>query len=135
MRTEHPNLLLMRRLWEASARGDGEAVAAGYAPDAVLSAPGGPIPPLSGEFKGKEQILDYLASWGEVVDDSRSEILDMYASDSGAVVRYRTLAMRGGRQLDMQFLYVAAIEAGRIVRATIVAMDQRRYDEFWRRTH
>ena len=132
MRDEHPNLSLMRRLWEASARGDAEALSVGYAPDAVLRAYGGPVSPRTGEYKGIDEILDYLASAGETVDDLSSEMLEMYTSDGGVVVRYRTLATRGDQHLDMQYLYIAAIEAGRIVRATLVPMDQRRNDEFWR---
>jgi ketosteroid isomerase-like protein len=124
----------MRRLWDASARGDADALRAGYAPDAVLRAYGGPVSPRAGEFKGIEEILDYLASAGETVDDLRSDILEIYTSDGGVVLRYRTVATRGDKHLDMQYLYIAAIEAGRIVRATLVPTDQRRNDEFWR-TH
>ena len=132
MRDEHPNLSLMRRLWDASARGDADALSAGYAPDAVLRAYGGPLSTVAGEFKGIEEIFDYLARAGETVDDLRSEMLEIYTSDGGAVIRYRTVATRGEKHLDMQYLYIAAIEPGRIVRATLVPMDQRRNDEFWR---
>jgi hypothetical protein len=48
------------------------------------------------------------------------------------VIRYRTLATRGGKHLDMQFLLLLAIEQQRIVRSELVPMDQRRNDEFWR---
>jgi ketosteroid isomerase-like protein len=129
---EHPNRALMRRVWEASARGDADAVSAGYAPDAVLRAHGGPMNQRAGEYKGIDEILGYLASSGETVDDLRSEVLEIYTSGHGAVVRYRVVATRGGMHLDMQYLYIAVIEAERIVRATLVPMDQRRNDEFWR---
>ena len=132
MSAEHPHLSLVRRLWEAGARGDADEVSAIYAPDAVLRAHGAPGGPLVGEFKGTAEILDFLARAGEIVDDSRAELLEMYASDTGAVIRYRSVASRGGKHLDMQYLYVLAIEHGRIVRATLVPTDQRRNDEFWR---
>ena len=131
MREEHPHLSLVRRLWDAGARGDADAICEIHAPDAVLRAHG-VSGPLAGEFKGIAEILDFLARAGELVDDSRSEIIDIYTSDAGAVIRYRTVATRGGEHLDMQYLYVLAIEQGRIVAATIVPADQRRNDEFWR---
>ena len=127
----HPHLSLMRRLWDAGARGDADTVCEIYAPDAVLRAHGAPGP-LSGEFKGIDEILDFLARMGELVDDSISEILDVYTSNAGAVLRYRSVATRGAEQLDMQYLYILAIEQGRIVEATLVPTDQRRNDEFWR---
>ena len=132
MREEHPHLVLVRRLWEAGARGDADAVSDCYAPGAVLRAYGAPGSPMAGEFKGTAEILDYLARAGEIVDDSSSEALECYASDAGAVIRYRTVATRGGKHLDMQYLYVLAIDEGRIVRAEVVPTDQRRNDEFWR---
>jgi len=122
----------VRRLWEAGAVGDADAVCDCYAPDAVLRAYGVPGNPLAGEFKGIAEIIDYLARAGEIVDDSSSELLECYASDAGAVIRYRTVATRGGKHLDMQYLYVLDIERGRIARATLIPTDQRRNDEFWR---
>jgi ketosteroid isomerase-like protein len=126
MREQHPNLGLVRRLWEAGARGDADGISEIYAPDAVLRAHGIPGGPLVGEFKGISEILDFLARMGELVDDSRAEVLEMYASDTGVVVRFRSVKSRGGKHLDMQYLYVLAIEHGRIVRATLVPTDQRR---------
>jgi ketosteroid isomerase-like protein len=131
MADEHPNLALVHRLWDAGARGDADAIAALYAPDVVIVAHGAPSV-FSGEFKGSDELLDYLAGIGESVDDLRSDLLDVYTNDRGAVVRYRIAAARGPKRLDMQFLYLLEIANGRIVEATIVPSDQRVNDEFWR---
>lgn len=131
MSAEHPHLSLVRRLWDAGARGDAEAFYDLYAPDALLRAHGA-SGPMAGEFKGITEILDYLARAGELVDDLRSEILDIYTSEEGAVIRYRTLATRGDRHLDLQYLYVLSIQRGRIVAASLIPADQRCNDEFWR---
>lgn len=131
MREEHPNVEIARRVWEAVASGDAERIAAFYAPDAVVRGYG-TEGPLVGEFKGIAEILDCLARLGEGVDDLRSEVLEIYPGDSGAVIRYRSRATRGGKQIDMQYLYVLTIEAGRITRAVQIPTDQRRHDEFWR---
>lgn len=131
MREEHPHLSLVRRLWDAGARGDANGICELFAPDAVMRAYGAPGP-LTGEFKGIAEIIDYLARAGEIVDESCSEVIEVYTSDTGAVIRYRTVATRGAKQLDLQYLYILAIEQGRIVGATIVPTDQRRNEEFWR---
>ena len=131
MSEEHPHLSLVRRLWDAVARGDADVICDLFAADGVLRSHGAPGP-FVGEFKGIAEILDFLARAGELVDDSRSEILDTYASDAGAVIRYRTVATRGASHLDMQFLQVLSIAQGRIIDVTIVPTDQRRNDEFWR---
>jgi ketosteroid isomerase-like protein len=132
MHEEHPNLSLVRRLWDAGASGDADAICDLYAPDAVMLAHGAPGSGLTGEFKGIAEILDGLARAGENVDDSSSELLETYASDSGAVIRCRTLATRGGKHLDMQYVLLLAIEQQRIVRSELIPIDQQRNDEFWR---
>jgi hypothetical protein len=126
---EHPHAMVVRRLWEAAARGDPAGVAAAYDPAAVLRAAGHGR--MMGEFKGADAILDYLGRLGEEVDELRSELVDVYTSDAGAVIRYRTVADRGARHLDMEFLYVARIERGRILEADLIPVDQERYDAFW----
>ena len=131
MSGEHPNAALMRRLWEAGAIGDADTICDIYAPDVVLRAHGA-SGPLVGEYKGIAEVLDYLARTGEIVEDFRAELLAIYPSDSGAVIRYRSVAEGGGKHLDMEYLYEVAIARGRIVRATLVPIDQRRNDEFWR---
>jgi ketosteroid isomerase-like protein len=130
MADEHPHVALVRRLWDAVARGDADALTELYAPDAVLRAYG--RNPIAGEFKGIAAILDYFARAGENVEDLRSEILAVYTSDAGAVIRYRTVATRGPKHLDLQSLYVLAIENGRVVEASLAPMDQHQNDAFWR---
>jgi ketosteroid isomerase-like protein len=127
----HPHLEIMHRLWDAGARGDADALAELYAPDAVLRAHGHQSA-LAGEFKGIFEILDFLARAGEIVEELRSELIEIYTSESGAVMRYRTVATRGPRHLDLQYFFVFEIQAGRIVEATLIPADQRQSDAFWR---
>lgn len=130
MHSDHPHAALMRRLWDAAARGDPDGVRDAYGPGAVLRAHGNN--PVAGEFKGGRAIIDYLARMGELVDDLRLELLDVYSSADGAVVRYRTVADRGPKHLDMEYLYVGRVAGGRVVEADLVPSDQRRNDDFWR---
>lgn len=131
MNAEHPNVEIARRVWEAVASGDAERIAEFYAPDAVVRGYGSEGP-LIGEFKGVGEIIERLARLGEGVDDLRSEVLEIYPGATGAVIRYRSHATRGGKHIDMQYFYVLTIEDGRITRASQIPTDQRRHDEFWR---
>ena len=138
MREEHSqhetarrHLEIARKVWEAVANGDADRIAECYAPDAVIRGYGNEGP-LVGEFKGIAEILDRLARVGEGVDDLRSEVLEIYGGETGAVIRYRSNATRGGKQIDMPYVYVLTIEQDRITHAMLIPSDQRRHDEFWR---
>jgi ketosteroid isomerase-like protein len=125
----HPNAELVRELWEALAAGDREPIFRLYAPDAVLHARG--RGPISGDYRGVPAILDFMALAGELVDDLRSEVLDILASEGGAVIRYRTRADRGANHLDMEYIADFHVVDGRIVEAALVPSDQQRHDDFW----
>jgi ketosteroid isomerase-like protein len=129
MNCAHPNAELARRLWEAGADGDREPFFRIYAPDAVLHARG--HGPMAGDFRGVPAILDYLALYGELVDDSRSELLDILASEDGAVIRYRTRADRGSDHLEMDYWFDLQIVEGRVVEAALLPSDQQGHDDFW----
>jgi ketosteroid isomerase-like protein len=130
MTLEHPHAAVARAIWDAIARGDREALLGLYAPDAVLRVHGDN--PLAGEYKGVDSVLAGMARPAELVDDMRSELLDVYAGDTGAVIRYRVTAERGEAQLDQVYLTVVDIRDGRVTRATSLATDQLRTDAFWR---
>jgi len=126
---EHPNLLVAQGLWSSAAEGDAEALRGYLARDVVWTSVG--HNPLSGERKGPEEVLDYLARVGETADDFVSRLEDIFVSELGAVVTYQVQARRGERRLEMEFLLVLRIEAGQVVNALMVAVDQYTNDEFW----
>ena len=131
MASEHPNAALARRLWQAISEGDGSALVGELlAPDVVWRSYGDN--PLAGEAKGVEASLERLARIGENVDELRTELREVYAGEHGAVIWARTHAERGPKVLDGHLLVHLRIEGGHIVSASVVAMDQRRNDEFWR---
>jgi len=129
-REQHPNVQIARRLWNAAADGDANTIAALYAPDVVVRTHG--RGPLAGEVKGVRAALENAARAGELVDDLTSELIDIYASDCGAVLHYRITADRGPKRLDGEAFFVMRIENGRIVEADAVPQDQARDDAFWR---
>ena len=127
---EHPNVQVAKRLWDAAARSDVDALYRLYARDVVARTHG--RNPLAGEVKGVRPVLEHAARAAEGVDDLRSELIDVYASDRGAVIHYRIAAERGASRLDDEALLLLTIVDGRIVRSEAVPLDQARNDAFWR---
>jgi ketosteroid isomerase-like protein len=128
--SDHPNARLARRLWEATADGDVQRCQALYAPDVVWCTHGQGV--LAGEFKGVCAVIEQMARAGELVDDMRSELLEVFANDGGAVLRYRVHAERGAQVLDEEILLALRIRGERVVRADAVPVDQQANRSFWR---
>lgn len=126
---EHPNLLVAQGLWSSAAEGDAEKLRGFLANDVIWTSVG--HNPLSGERRGPEEVLDYLALVGETADDFVSRLDDIFVSSEGAVVTYRVEARRGERRLEMEFLLILRIHAGKVANALMVAADQYANDEFW----
>ena len=126
---EHPNRTLARRLWNAIAAAEVEEVRAVIAPKSVWRLYG--TSPLAGSYEGIDAILDFLASVGEGADELQSDLVDIFVSHRGAVLRYTTHALRGSRVLDVEQLLLLRIDDGRVVEAVFVPIDQHRHDRFW----
>jgi len=126
---EHPNALFARALWTAVADGDAEAVRGCLADEVVWEASGNH--PLSGTFHGPDEVLDYLARVGERADELRTELLDVFVNDRGAVAIYRLAARRELRRLETDIFLELGIEDGKLVRARSATLDQEASAEFW----
>ncbi len=82
---EHPNVELMRRGYAAFAAGDMDTVGSLMADDIVWHSPGNN--PLSGEFKGKDQVFADFAKLLELTGGTfGQEVHDVVANDQHAVV-------------------------------------------------
>lgn len=127
---QHPNAALACRLWTALSDGDAPLLRQLLAPAVIWRAHGDN--PFTGEAKGIDELFDLLARSAETVDDLRSELRDIYASDRGAVFRATTYAERGPKLLHTEWLVVLRIEDGRVVEVSSVPVNQRHNDEFWR---
>ena len=64
---DHPNLDYARRLWDAAAEGDADALRELLTDDVAWRVRGSH--PLSGDYQGPEGVLHYLASVGEQADE------------------------------------------------------------------
>ena len=128
--TEHPHFAVSRRLWDAIAAADAPTLRDVLSPKTVWHMPG--RSPLAGSYHGFDEVLDFLARVGELSDDLSAELVDVFVSDRGAVLRYAIKAHRGREVLDLEQLFITRIEDGHVVEARFVPSDQEAYDRFWR---
>lgn len=129
MHHSDPHSWLAHRVWDATARGDVDSLLQIYAPDVVMWVRG--RNPLCGEYKGSTALLEQFARSAELVDELCLDLLEIYSSEDGALIRYRVEATRGEHRLDAEFHLSFRVAAGRIHEVEIVSTDQDRADAFW----
>ena len=126
---EHPNAVVARRLWDAIAHADAPALRELMSEKTLWRMPGDSL--VAGSYVGADAVLDFMARVGELTDDLHSDLIDVFVSDRGAVLRYSIHASRGTRSLDVEHLFVIRIVDGRITEAVFAPSDQGRYDRFF----
>ena len=124
------NTHIAHRMWDATSRGDAEALRALLAPDVCWRAMG--RGDLAGVHHGPDAVVDVLARTGELVDGLCSSLIDVYASEHGAVLRYRMKAQRGLQSIETEMLLRLSIEHGRLIELESVSTDPVRVGSFWR---
>lgn len=126
---DHPNAVLARELWSATAEGDANALRRLFSQNVAWRSYG--QNPLSGEIHGPDAVLSYLATVGEQADDLTSTLDCIFVNDAGAVIGFHITAVRGEKKLEMDYLLVFKIESGRAISAMMVPVDQATNDAFW----
>jgi ketosteroid isomerase-like protein len=126
----HPNAVLARELWSATAEGDADALRELFAEDIAWSTYG--TNPLAGDLQGPEAVLSYLATVGEEADDLTSTLKSLFVNDEGAVILFHISATRGEKRLEVDYLMIFRLEGGLAVSAMMVPVDQEANDAFWR---
>ena len=126
----HPWAGLARRAWEAISAGDGEAFCRLCTPEAVWHATGRGR--HSGEYRGPEAILDYLASIGEDVERFDSELEDILVGERLTAILTRVSGKRQGREIESGFIVLLRIQGDKIAEMWSIPRDQLMIDEFWR---
>ncbi|HPG24494.1 MAG: nuclear transport factor 2 family protein [Spirochaetaceae bacterium] len=127
---DHPNSLLVHHCLQAATDGDRATLRALWSDDIVWHVKG--ESPFRGEIKGPDDVLEYLASLGEIGGDSfRTEVEDVLVSDEHAAVLCHTTAQRGDRTLDATYLMIVTIAGRRIREVVTVPIDAERAAAFW----
>lgn len=125
----HPHFSIAQRFWEAVASGDARQLQEILSPKIQWRSYG--AGDLTGIFVGVDAVLDLLASAGDIADELRSDLIDIFVNDRGAVLRFIVEANRGSDELHIEQLLVLAIEENRVVQATSVPTGQGQSNQFW----
>jgi ketosteroid isomerase-like protein len=123
MSNDDPARLVKNTMDEFMRTGSPEPLLAAITEDAVIKAVIPEGTPISGEFRGREGFLRYLAALNEVMEILEVQTTDITAS-AGHVVMLGTekaRIRRTGKMLDCEIATVFAVKAGKIARMVAFA--------------
>lgn len=128
---DHPDAELVRKGLKAFANRDMGTVGQVFADDIVWHVPGNN--PLSGTYKGKEEVFGFLAKLGELSGGSfKLDVHDVVGNDEHVVALVRISGSRpDGRTLEMPVAQVFHVRDGKVVEFWGMAEDQAKADAFW----
>jgi ketosteroid isomerase-like protein len=127
---EHPNAALLRKGYEAFARGDIAALTDMFAEDMVWHVPGNNL--ISGEHKGRDAVFAVFAKTMELTGGTfKIDLHDIVANDEHTVSLSRASASRQGKQLDLRGVDIYHIRNGKVKEMWSFSEDQHQDDEFW----
>lgn len=126
----HPNEELLAQGFEAFSKGDLGAVAGLFADDIVWHSPG--RGPLSGDLKGKDQVLGMFAKQAELTGGTfRVQIHDILANDEHGVGLTSATAERGGKTWEGKSVLVFHLRDGKAAEVWLHPDDLYASDEFF----
>lgn len=124
------NEALVRRIFDAFARGEGLALRGLFAEDAVWTVPGSGA--MAGTYRGREEIFRFLARLPKETGGTYgSELVDVLASDTRAAALYRARGTRHGRRLELDQLLLFRIEDGLVHQVLALPTDPEAFEAFW----
>ena len=119
---DHPNGALLRRLLDAFATGDVDAMEASFEDDITWHAPG--TNRFSGQFRGRAA-MQRLGQMREAGISTRFDVHDVVANDEHAVALVHLhLEVADGRRYDQPQVQVAHVREGKIVEFWTMNQDQ-----------
>ena len=127
--TEHPNVVTVRRSFEAWNSGRVDVIREYLSDDAVLHFAGNNA--MSGTYRGRDAVMDALfrARRGRV---TQSDVESVLASDDHVIVFFHLTSERDGKTLDVvQVMAIKVNAAGKLTEAWFLVNDQRGFDQFW----
>ncbi|MCH8142663.1 MAG: nuclear transport factor 2 family protein [Proteobacteria bacterium] len=128
--SEHSNIEIVRKGFEAFANGDMATLTDLFAEDAVWHFPGNNR--ISGEHRGRDMVLTFLVQTGELTGGTfRAELQNVLANDELVVVIHRQTASREGKELDMLEVNTFQFSNGKITEVRSFLEDQQAHDEFF----
>lgn len=128
---EHVDAALVRRVWEAMSRGEGETERDAGHPDVTLSVRGSHQ--FAGEHRGHEGVGRWYRGLVEETGGTiRWEPQHLFVDGQGHVIGVRrVIADRNGKHLDALGAVLYTIADGRIVRTEHFEEDLDAFNDFW----
>lgn len=126
----HPNEDVIRRLYDARARGDEASIRELIHPDVRWIDPY--PPPFGGEFHGIDALFDGLfAALENDLEDSGLELHDVVANDEHTLALVNWWAVRGGRRMDGREVGIYHVRDGKVTEAWFFTEDKAASDRFF----
>jgi ketosteroid isomerase-like protein len=127
----HPNRERLQAFLDAYGAKDRDLVGEALAGEAVWHVGG--THPFSGDYRGREAILDYFErTAAETAQSLRLEPVELMANDRYGAAFLRVTAARGEKRLDVTMAEAFRFdEDGRITEFWAHATDQAAIDAFW----
>lgn len=125
--TDHPNVAIIKRYYEAYGRGDLAAVRQIFAPNIVWRIPG--HHPLAGPKRGPDEVFAFFEQLAKA--NFKAEVIFLSGNDEYVVDYHRGYGALGDAKLDINWCLVFRMQNGRIVEATNFAGDQHAADAFF----
>jgi ketosteroid isomerase-like protein len=129
--SEHPDVALVRRGYQAFATGDVETLSEVIAEDATQYQPG--TVAMAGEHKGRQAILEFYGRLAAETDGTfRAELQNLYTDGKGCVVAvHRSTGQRAGKQLDAGTVLIFTVRDGAAHDIHGCQDDIQQWDDFW----
>ncbi|MEU6755797.1 nuclear transport factor 2 family protein [Streptomyces sp. NPDC046685] len=129
--SQHPDAVLVRRGYEAFAKGDLETLSTLFTADVIHHVPGNN--PLSGHHKGREAVLDLYRRLAEETNGTfQADLHAVLADGRGHVMAFHTArGDRGDRGIEVQQGLFFTIVGGKITDIDECTQDIDEEDTFW----
>lgn len=126
----HQNVELLRKGYDAFAKGDLDTIRGLFADDAVGHVPG--RSPLAGDYKGVDEILGVLGKLFELSGGTyKSEVHAILADDEHGTALSTQTAQREGKRLNSKTIEVYHFGGGKVTEFWTLTDSQYEDDEFW----
>ncbi len=128
--SEHPNVALVRRGYEAFANGDAETLTELIAEDAVWHVGGRNL--FTDTYRGREAIFTYFRKLRDFTNETIAvEVHDVLANDEHAVALVHMTAQRARNELDALATTSYHLRGGQVAEAWTFHENQYEADEFF----
>jgi ketosteroid isomerase-like protein len=127
---EHPNAKVVRRFYDAFARGDMETTKTCFVQNALWHLPGRSA--IAGDYRGVDAIFRFFGKLRELSGGTfKAELVDVLANDRHVIALQHATATRGTKRLDLTVCQLMRIHDGKILEVRGHYSDQYALDDFW----